>query len=208
MFRNHLKKENMNIEQWVMQKNLFLILNIFLKNNKTLQNQPFPMIVRLPFFFLLKKINILNIKAKEASTSNKDRPQRKPGVPSIRDAPKMGARTEKNFIQTNALDVVMTVPKKAERNIVDDRFGDKYPIDPSGLAPKYIFKKVFQTISTNSLNIFFQNFGEVPVYIKTRRADMEKSKQEYQAYVSDYFRRGAMREMDENERQTIMDGLF
>ncbi len=198
----------MNIEQWVMQKNLFLILNIFLKNNKTLQNQPFPMIVRLPFFFLLKKINILNIKAKEASTSNKDRPQRKPGVPSIRDAPKMGARTEKNFIQTNALDVVMTVPKKAERNIVDDRFGDKYPIDPSGLAPKYIFKKVFQTISTNSLNIFFQNFGEVPVYIKTRRADMEKSKQEYQAYVSDYFRRGAMREMDENERQTIMDGLF
>ncbi len=166
------------------------------------------MIVRLPFFFLLKKINILNIKAKEVSTSNKDRPQRKPGVPSIRDAPKMGARTEKNFIQTNALDVVMTVPKKAERNIVDDRFGDKYPIDPSGLAPKYIFKKVFQTISTNSLNIFFQNFGEVPVYIKTRRADMEKSKQEYQAYVSDYFRRGAMREMDENERQTIIDGLF
>jgi hypothetical protein len=120
----------------------------------------------------------------------------------------MGARTEKNFIQTNALDVVMTVPKKAERNIVDDRFGDKYPIDPSGLAPKYIFKKVFETISTNSLNIFFQNFGEVPVYIKTRRADMEKSKQEYQAYVSDYFRRGAMREMDENERQTIIDGLF
>jgi hypothetical protein len=63
-------------------------------------------------------------------------------VPSIRDAPKMGARTEKNFVQTNALDVVMTVPKKPERNVVDDRFGDKYPVDPSGLAPKYIFKKV------------------------------------------------------------------
>ena len=37
---------------------------------------------------------------------------------------------------------------------------------------------------------------------------MEKAKQEYQAYVSDYFRRGAMREMDENERGTIIDGLF
>ncbi len=74
---------------------------------------------------------------------NIDRPpQRKPPVPSVRDAPKMGARTEKNFVQTNALDVVMTVPKKPERNIVDDRFGDKFPIDPSGLAPKYIFKKV------------------------------------------------------------------
>jgi len=54
----------------------------------------------------------------------------------------MGARTEKNFVQTNALDVVMTVPKKPERNIVDARHGDKYPIDPSGLTPKYIFKKV------------------------------------------------------------------
>lgn len=72
----------------------------------------------------------------------RDVTQRKPPVPSIRDAPKMGARTEKNFIQTNALDVVMTVPKKPERNVVDDRFGDKFPIDTSGLTPKYVMKKV------------------------------------------------------------------
>jgi len=79
---------------------------------------------------------------KEASSSNDRSLQRKPPVPSIRDAPKMGARSEKNFVQTNALDVVMTVPKKPERNIVDDRFGDKFSIDPSGLTPKYILKKV------------------------------------------------------------------
>jgi len=81
--------------------------------------------------------------SKDTSKSNNNLPQRKPPVPSIRDAPKMGARTEKNFVQTNALDVVMTVPKKPERNIVDDRFGDKYPIDQSGLTPKYLLKKVF-----------------------------------------------------------------
>ncbi len=99
-----------------------------------------------------KKINFLILKAKDTTTtSKKDSPQRKPPVPSIRDAPKMGARTEKNFVQTNALDVVMTVPKKPERNIVDDRFGDKYPIDQSGLAPKYIFKKVF------FFNLFLRN---------------------------------------------------
>ncbi|CAF3794814.1 unnamed protein product [Adineta steineri] len=120
--------------------------------------------------------------------SYKDRLPRKAPVPNIRDAPKMGARTEKNFVQTNALDVVMTVPKKPERNIVDARHGDKYPIDTSGLTPKY-------------------NFGEVPVYIKNRRADMDKAKQEYETYVSDYFRRGAMREMNDDERQTIIDGL-
>lgn len=37
---------------------------------------------------------------------------------------------------------------------------------------------------------------------------MEKAKEEYQSYVSDYFRRGAMREMADNERQTIIDGNF
>ncbi|CAF1028830.1 unnamed protein product [Adineta ricciae] len=122
----------------------------------------------------------------------KDCQPRKPPIPSIHDAPKMGVRTEKNFVQTNALDTVMTVPKKPQRNIVDARHGDKYPIDPSGLTPKYVFKK---------------DFGEVPVYIKNRRNDMEKAKQEYQTYVSDYFRRGAMREMGDDERQTIIDGL-
>ena len=35
---------------------------------------------------------------------------------------------------------------------------------------------------------------------------MEKAKQEYQTYVSDYFRRGAMREMGDDERETIIDG--
>lgn len=80
---------------------------------------------------------------KETSSLNRDRSiSRKPAVPSIRDTPKMGTRTEKNFIQTNALDVVMTVPKRPERNIVDDRFGDKFPVDPSGLAPRYVLKKV------------------------------------------------------------------
>ena len=36
---------------------------------------------------------------------------------------------------------------------------------------------------------------------------MEKAKEEYQTYLSDYFRRGAMRELDDNERQTIIGGL-
>ena len=95
---------------------------------------------KFSFSFLMDSIFFVE---KETAATNKDRsPQRKPPVPSIRDAPKMGARTEKNFVQTNALDVVMTVPKKPERNIVDDRFGDKYQVDPSGLQPKYVFKKV------------------------------------------------------------------
>jgi hypothetical protein len=71
----------------------------------------------------------------------------------------MGTRTEKNFVQTNALDVVMTVPKRPERNIVDDRFGDKFPIDASGLTPKYTLKKVFvflmMNLFSNSVDLEF-----------------------------------------------------
>jgi hypothetical protein len=101
------------------------------------------LLVCLFVFNFLRILNFLFVSLAKETSTNKDRPpQRKPPVPSIRDAPKMGARTEKNFVQTNALDVVMTVPKKPERNIVDDRFGDKYPIDTSGLTPKYVLKKV------------------------------------------------------------------
>ena len=83
------------------------------------------------------------------SSKQREETSRKAPVPSLRDAPKMGARTEKNFIQSNALDAVMTVPKKPERNMVDDRFGDKFPIDQSGLTPKYVLKKVKEKIIFN-----------------------------------------------------------
>lgn len=65
----------------------------------------------------------------------------------------MGAKTEKNFIQSNALDAALAVPKKPERNIVDDRRGDKFPLDQSGLAPKYVMKKVGIRLFTLQLPI-------------------------------------------------------
>lgn len=52
-------------------------------------------------------------------------------------------KTNKNFISQNAVDTIIAVPKKPERNIVDTRNGDKFPIDPSGLSPVYVKKKVF-----------------------------------------------------------------
>lgn len=61
----------------------------------------------------------------------------------------MAMKTEKNFIQSNALDAAMAVPKKPQRNIVDDRFGDKFPVDPSGLAPKYVTKKVWISLKVS-----------------------------------------------------------
>ncbi|CAF1013755.1 unnamed protein product [Didymodactylos carnosus] len=129
---------------------------------------------------------------KETTTKIDRNEIRKPAVPTKNDIPKMGVKTEKNFIQSNALDAVMAVPRKPERNLVDDRFGDNFPVDPSGLVPKYLKKK---------------DFGEVPVYIKKRQEDMKKAQDEYSSYVTDYFRRGAMREMGDSERRSVIDGL-
>ncbi|KAB0398699.1 hypothetical protein E2I00_002725 [Balaenoptera physalus] len=67
---------------------------------------------------------------------------RKPPVPLRTDHPVMGIQSEKNFINTNAADVIMGVAKKPKPIYVDKRTGDKHDLETSGLVPKYINKKV------------------------------------------------------------------
>ena len=90
---------------------------------------------------------VVDLSTVKSAPINRGEQPRKPAVPRANEAPKMAMKTEKNFIQSNALDAVMAVPKKPQRNIVDDRFGDKFPVDPSGLAPKYVMKKVGRSIA-------------------------------------------------------------
>lgn len=49
---------------------------------------------------------------------------------------------KKNFINKNAVAVITGEPKKPRHFCVDTRHGDKYLLEPSGLFPKYIKKKV------------------------------------------------------------------
>jgi len=73
---------------------------------------------------------------------------KKPNVPDpIKDRPMLGLKTKKNFISQNAVDTIMSVPKNPEKNLVDTRKGDKFPLDPSGLAPVYVKKKVSYNLS-------------------------------------------------------------
>ena len=60
----------------------------------------------------------------------------------IKDRPLLGTKTNKNFISQNAVDTIMAVPRQPEKNFVDTRKGDKFPVEPSGLAPIYIKKRV------------------------------------------------------------------
>ncbi|KAM8979343.1 enkurin isoform X3 [Sarcophilus harrisii] len=68
-------------------------------------------------------------------------PPKKPPVPLRTDHPIMGIQSGKNFINTNAADVIMGVAKKPKPIYVDRRTGDRHGLELSGLVPKYINKK-------------------------------------------------------------------
>jgi hypothetical protein len=121
------------------------------------------------------------------------REKKKPSVPDpVKDRPLLGIKTNKNFISQNAVDTIMAVPKKPERNVVDTRKGDKFSLDPSGMAPVYVKKK---------------DFGSVPGYLLQKREESEKARQEYENYMAEYYKRGALRTMSEEEREAILNGL-
>jgi hypothetical protein len=117
---------------------------------------------------------------------------RKPSLPDpIKDRPQLGNKTTKNFISQNAVDAILAVPKQPERNLVDTRGGHKFLLDPSGLQPIYVRKK---------------DFGNVPEYINKRKEEMAKAQADYDSYVSEYFKKGALRTMNDSERSAILNG--
>jgi len=52
-----------------------------------------------------------------------------------------------------------------------------------------------------------QDFGETPQYVVKRKEEMQRAQDEYDAYVAEHFRRGAMRQLTDDERQAIIGGL-
>ncbi len=54
----------------------------------------------------------------------------------------MGAKSTRNFIATNAVSNIMSVPRKPAIGYVDTALGSRHQLEHSGLVPKYINKKV------------------------------------------------------------------
>ena len=80
---------------------------------------------------------------------------RRPAVPKQNEKPMMGSKTTKNFVTQNAVENIMSVPKKPEKNMVDTRNGHVMPLEESGLQPKYRDRKV----SSNNLEILKNVFS-------------------------------------------------
>lgn len=132
-------------------------------------------------------------KSSQSTGKEESNQTRRPPVPhQVNDRPLLGIKTNKNFISQNAIDAIMAVPKKPERNMVDTRRGDKFNLDPSGMYPVYIKKR---------------DFGSVPNYIIARKEESVRAKEEYEAYMNEYFKKGALRTMSDDEREAILTGL-
>jgi hypothetical protein len=121
-----------------------------------------------------------------------DSDHKKPPVPRVDEMPVMGMRTNKNFITQNAVENIMAVPKKPERAMVDSRKGNKQLLEPSGLEPVFLQKK---------------EYGKTPLYLEKRKEEIQRAQEDYDAYVSEHLKRGAMRKLTDYERDAIISGL-
>ncbi|NXX41357.1 ENKUR protein, partial [Tricholaema leucomelas] len=109
-------------------------------------------------------------------------------VPRRTDHPVMGVQSKKNFIHTNAVAAITTLPKNPRPFYVDRRQGDKYLLEPSGLVPKYIKKK---------------DYGVTPKYITKRNEEMKRTREKYEASIKER----AMKRLSDEERMNILQGL-
>ncbi|MEE6466936.1 hypothetical protein FKM82_007093 [Ascaphus truei] len=118
--------------------------------------------------------------------------RRRPSVPLRTDQPLMGVQTNKNFINTNVAEAVMAVPKKPQPIFVDSKRGDKHHLETSGLVPKYIKRK---------------DYGATPEYLVKRNEEVKRAQEEYDAYVKERLKMGAMKQLSDEERHSVLEGL-
>jgi len=118
--------------------------------------------------------------------------QKRPPVPKIDEKPVMGLKSNKNFINTNAVENIMSVAKKPQPKYVDTPGGTTNNVEDSGLVPKFVRK---------------DNYGKVPKYLETRKQQMEEHQRSYDEYIQQRLERGALNQISAAERQNILDGL-
>ncbi|KAF7649204.1 hypothetical protein LDENG_00145430 [Lucifuga dentata] len=119
--------------------------------------------------------------------ANRTFTMKKPPVPLRTDNPPMGIRTKRDFTKTPVL-----VPKMPQPIYVDTKRGDKHLLENSGLVPKYINKK---------------DYGEIPEYLQQRNEDAWRAQEEYDNYVKEQRRQGALKQLSDEEREAILKGL-
>uniref|UniRef100_A0A670ZJY2 Enkurin domain-containing protein n=1 Tax=Pseudonaja textilis TaxID=8673 RepID=A0A670ZJY2_PSETE len=124
-----------------------------------------------------------------------ERPKRLPvkaQVPPQSDRPLMGIQSEKNFIHANMAEAIMAVAKKPLHACVDQRRGDKYLLEGSGLVQKYLKNK---------------DFGVTPNYILGRKKEAVEGRQERVAARWECLQKRRLTRLSSRKREDILNGL-
>ncbi|XP_039623946.1 enkurin-like [Polypterus senegalus] len=116
-----------------------------------------------------------------------DHEKRKPPIPPRPENPLKRSPNKKNFIASNAMEVIKASPKKPPVCFVDSRKGDRHLLETSGI-PKFINKK---------------GYGEIPEYI----VKIKEKKKEYETYLKDQFYKARPKQLHDEDRQRLLYGL-
>ncbi|XP_026884675.2 enkurin [Electrophorus electricus] len=145
-----------------------------------------------PEKYLLKHSKEKKLPEKKAFSYGDASQPRKPRVPTQTEAPLMGIHTKKSFVKTNAIGNIMAVPCKPQPAYADTAHGDRHLLEDSGLVPKYIRKK---------------DYGRTPEYLEQRREEVRRAQEQYDNYVKERLKDGAMKQLSKDEHQSILHGL-
>jgi len=115
---------------------------------------------------------------------------RKPPLPQEQNKP--SAPTQKDFIRTNAIENITSVPRKPKSQYCDTKNGHKNDLITSGLVPRFTLKK---------------DFGEVPEYLSQRNQETKEAQDRYDEYVAEELRARALEQIDVDSRAELLRGL-
>lgn len=117
---------------------------------------------------------------------------RKPAVPTRYEQNKVAAQTEKDFIKTNAIENITSVPRKPKAEYCDTNTGHKNDLLTSGLVPRYTMKA---------------EFGELPQYLINRNQEVKAAQERYDEYVAEEMRARALEQVGDQQRAELLRGL-
>lgn len=116
--------------------------------------------------------------------------KRKPALPTEQN--KQAAPTQKDFIRTNAIENITSVPRKPKSQYCDTKDGHKNDLLSSGLVPRFALK---------------EDFGEVPGYLENRKIATKEAQDHYDEYVAEELRARALQQVDDVSRSELLRGL-
>ncbi|NP_001187760.1 enkurin [Ictalurus punctatus] len=164
------------------------------KQNKESNKTMGPAKVEMPSpdKYLLKHSRDPKLSEKKPFSYRDEIQPRKPRIPAKTEQPLRGIQTKKDFVRINAVENIMAVPRKPPPAYAHTKHGDKELLENSGLVPKYLKK---------------QDYGQTPEYLSHRQEEVRGAQEEYDRYVKEKMKEGAMKQLSEKERLDILHGL-